>query len=77
MPLKPDPAPALAVARELDVAPARVLYVGDTSTDMQTATAAGMSAVGVLWGFRGADELREHGAPRLVSHPSELAALVA
>lgn len=73
---KPDPVGALAIARELGIQPGEFLYVGDTATDMQTAVRAGMIPVGVLWGFRTADELREHGARRLISHPAELVALL-
>ena len=73
-PRKPDPAPALDVAAALGVAPAEVAFVGDTRTDMQTAVAAGMQAVGVSWGFRDRAELEAHGAAVVVDTPSELAA---
>ena len=76
VPKKPDPAAALAIAAELDLDPAEVLYLGDTATDMHTARAAGMAAVGVLWGFRSADELRAAGARHLITHPGELAPLL-
>jgi len=76
LPRKPDPAPALEVARRLAVAPGEVVYLGDTSTDMETAVGAGMLAVGVLWGFRGADELRAAGARTLLQHPLELLAFL-
>jgi phosphoglycolate phosphatase len=76
LPRKPDPTVALAIAAELGVATSRCLYLGDTAIDMRTATAAGMYPVGVLWGFRGAEELREGGARRLVAHPSELLELL-
>lgn len=72
IPKKPDPTAALQIATELDLAPEHWLFVGDTSTDMQTAAAAGMTGVGVLWGFRGAEELQAHGASALISHPREL-----
>lgn len=71
-PLKPDPAGALAIARELDVEPKAWLYVGDTDVDMQTAKAAGMTALGALWGFRDERELRESGADHLIAHPREI-----
>ena len=45
---------------------------GDTSTDMRTAKAAGMYAVGVKWGFREAKELIESGANRLIDTPIEI-----
>ena len=76
VPKKPDPAAALAIAAELGLDPAEVLYLGDTATDMHTARAAGMAAVGVLWGFRTADELRAAGARHLITHPGELAPLL-
>lgn len=73
---KPDPAGALEVAARLGLDPAEILYVGDTGVDMRTGVAAGMDAVGVLWGFRGADELRRDGAWRLISRPDELLPLL-
>ena len=75
VPRKPDPAGALEIAESLGVLPHQCYFVGDTSTDMLTATAAGMIAVGVTWGFRSAEELRETGASLLVDTPAELAAL--
>ena len=75
VPVKPDPAGALAVAREMGVAPADFLYLGDTAVDMRCALAAGMHPVGALWGFRTAQELQESGAEALVQHPSELLGL--
>ncbi|NQT37910.1 MAG: HAD family hydrolase [Planctomycetes bacterium] len=73
---KPDPAGALEIARRFGHAPADVVFVGDTGTDMKTATAAGMYAVGVLWGFRGADELLRHGAKVLIEKPADLLEIV-
>lgn len=72
MPLKPDPAPALAMAESLDAPPEAIAFVGDTEVDMDTANAAGMVAVGALWGFRDGDELEAHGARHLLAHPREL-----
>jgi phosphoglycolate phosphatase len=39
---------------------------------MKTAHAAGMHAVGVLWGFRPEEELRASGAQYFVRHPQEI-----
>ncbi|MSR65081.1 MAG: HAD family hydrolase [Verrucomicrobiae bacterium] len=77
IPLKPDPTAALRIANELGVPPGEWLYLGDTNTDMRTARAAGMRAVGVLWGFRGREELLESGAEALVARPDEILHLVA
>lgn len=75
-PRKPDPAGALALVAQLALPLADLLYVGDSGIDMETAKRAGIFAVGVLWGFRPAGELRAHGADALISHPLELLALL-
>jgi phosphoglycolate phosphatase len=72
VPLKPDPTAALQIAQELAISPARWLYLGDTGIDMHTAHAAGMEAVGVLWGFRGRHELAESGAKHIIAKPEEV-----
>lgn len=72
MPIKPDPTAALQIAAELEIRPENFLYLGDTNTDMKTANAAGMYAVGVLWGFRAKDELMVSGAKAIVRHPCEI-----
>ncbi len=76
VPLKPDPAPALAIAADLGVSPGDCAFVGDTNVDMATARAAGMLAVGALWGFRTADELRRNGADTMIAAPADLLRLV-
>jgi phosphoglycolate phosphatase len=76
LPKKPDPAGAREIARRLAVAPAEVLYLGDTNTDMRTALAAGMFPVGALWGFRTADELTASGAQALVERPLDLLPMI-
>ena len=76
VPLKPDPAAALLITRELGVAPESVIFLGDTKVDMKTAVAAGMYPVGALWGFRSSAELLENGAAVLLSSPLELLDLI-
>jgi phosphoglycolate phosphatase len=46
--------------------------MGDSSIDMRTARAAGMFPLGVLWGFRGAEELIAAGAKLLVNEAISL-----
>ena len=67
---------ALEIADKLQIPPAEFLYLGDTNTDMQTASAAGMYAVGATWGFRPAQELLDSGAKTLIDHPGELLSLL-
>lgn len=76
IPRKPNPMGALEIAKEFGVAPNKILYLGDTNTDMQTACSAGMYPVGALWGFRKADELLENGAKTLIKKPLELIELL-
>ena len=77
VPKKPDPAGALEIAEALHLAPDHFIYLGDTGIDMKTASAAGMVPVGVLWGFRPADELRDQGARWLIEKPADLISLIA
>jgi phosphoglycolate phosphatase len=77
VPLKPDPRGALAIAADLEIAPREFAYLGDTAIDMQTATAAGMVAIGALWGFRDAAELEAGGARALLARPGDLLAALA
>lgn len=72
IPRKPDPFMALAAAEKLDLSPERIAFVGDTAVDMQTARAASMTPVGVLWGFRTEEELRDNGARVLLARPEQL-----
>ena len=72
IPKKPDTAGVLKIAALLDVRPEQFLYLGDTNTDMQTANAAGMFAVGALWGFRTAEELMQSGAKALIEKPLDV-----
>jgi len=49
--------------------------VGDTGTDMKTGKNACIYTIGVTWGFRGEDELRENGADVIVYSPAEILAI--
>jgi phosphoglycolate phosphatase len=71
-PRKPDPSAALAIAGAMGNPPGETIFIGDSGVDMQTAANAGMYGVGVLWGFRKAEELLLHGAKQLINHPREL-----
>jgi phosphoglycolate phosphatase len=76
MPAKPDPAASMQIAKELKIHAKNFIYLGDTDIDMQTANAAGMYAVGALWGFRTAQELKDNGAKVLVASPLQVLDLI-
>jgi phosphoglycolate phosphatase len=74
--LKPNPAAALEVASALHLQPHDFAYLGDTRTGMETALGAKMYPVGVLWGFRPAEELTKSGAAALIDHPLDFLRLL-
>ncbi len=76
IPIKPNPLSALAIADALNVDPANCLFVGDSEIDIETGIRAGMTSVGVLWGFRPRSILEGAGATILLSRPEELLELV-
>ena len=72
VPRKPDPTAARMIAKSFGIAEEECVYIGDSDTDMLTGNAAGMFTVGVTWGFRSREVLKEHGAHRLIDRPEEL-----
>ena len=73
---KPDPAAAIEAARKFGAEPAQCAYVGDAGVDMAFAKAAGMTAIGVEWGFRDRAELLAHGAEHLAADSAALRRLL-
>lgn len=76
VPIKPDPAAVFTIMDALHTVPARCCYAGDTATDMKCALNAGISPIGVLWGFRTKEELEANGAGALASTPEEMVRLI-
>ncbi len=72
VPLKPDPAPVLAILMQLSLSKADAAFVGDAAPDIRCGKAAGLCTVGVTWGFRSEEELRENGADYIVHRPEEI-----
>ena len=59
---KPHPEPLLLVAEKLGLAPAELLFVGDSRNDIQAAKAAGCSSIGLTYGYN-------YGEPISLSEP--------
>ena len=72
IPIKPDPTAVLQILSDLGVRPEECLYIGDTGTDMQTGKNAQLYTIGVLWGFRGLEELVNNGADMTIEKPTAL-----
>jgi phosphoglycolate phosphatase len=74
---KPHPAPLLHAAELLDVAPERIVYVGDDLRDVQAGFAAGMITVAAAYGYCGDDiPPRRWHANHVVDSPFELQQLL-
>lgn len=54
----------------------KVLYVGDSGVDMETARRACVDSCGVTWGFRSIKELKDHHADNIVNTPDEIIQVV-
>lgn len=72
-PLKPDPSLALDLCSRRGITAGRTVFVGDSGSDMQTGRNGHFLPLGVLWGFRSADELIQNGAAHLFHEPAQLA----
>ena len=72
-PSKPHPAMLEQAMTEAGATPATTLMIGDTSYDMAMARAAGVTAIGVAWGYHEPAELLGAGAHYVATHPSDIA----
>ena len=72
LPRKPDPHIALEMVKALGLSSDQVVFVGDSDIDMETAVRAGMTPVGVLWGYQAPERLISAGASTLLSSPRDL-----
>jgi phosphoglycolate phosphatase len=76
IPVKPAPQIMYDILKETGCKTSETLHVGDTATDMQLAHNAGVTPVGVLWGYRPLSELQDAGARYIIEHPLELLELL-
>lgn len=76
VPIKPAPDIVYDILRDTGVVKEATLYVGDSGVDMQTAKNADIVSVGVTWGFRSEEELRENEAVHVVHVASEIYAFL-
>ncbi len=76
MPTKPDPYSVKQIMKELGVQKDECLFLGDTNVDIFTAKNAGITSVGVLWGFRDRNELVQAGADYIAENPHAILQLI-
>lgn len=75
-PSKPHPSMLLAALDEAGVAAADAAMLGDTTYDVEMAHAAGVTAIGVGWGYHAPDALKQVGAVRILSDFAELSSVL-
>ncbi|MDE7182831.1 MAG: HAD-IA family hydrolase [Clostridia bacterium] len=75
-PLKPNPTSTFEVLKRLGVKKQECVFVGDGETDVQTAKAAGLRCISVLWGYRTREQLEVAGASEFCENFSELADMI-
>ena len=76
MPKKPDPTVLIEACLSIGVDPGECLFVGDTDVDMEAGLRAGLSPVGVGWGYQDETRLLKAGAVRVVHSSDELIELI-
>lgn len=74
-PLKPDPTLLHALMEKIGAEPETTLFVGDSDVDVLTGKNGGLTVCGVLWGFRGREELKDAGADWIIHSPDQLSAI--
>ncbi|MGV3627767.1 MAG: HAD-IA family hydrolase [Betaproteobacteria bacterium] len=70
--MKPHPAPLLAAATTINIAPQSCAYVGDDERDIQAGRAACMRTVAVRFGYLNGSSPDLWGADVIVSTPAEI-----
>ncbi len=75
-PGKPHPGMVLQAMAETGAAPQATVVIGDTSFDMEMARNAGVTALGVAWGYHPPEDLMAAGAGAVAGDVAALAALI-
>jgi phosphoglycolate phosphatase len=70
--IKSDLLNYLFAREQIKASAANVAMIGDRKFDILGAKAAGISAIGVLWGYGAGEELSEAGADRLIAAPRQI-----
>ena len=72
VPSKPDPTIAYEIIEHTGIAKEDTVYIGDSCVDMQTGKNAGITTVGVSWGFRPKAELESYNPDFIADDADEL-----
>ncbi len=73
---KPAPDSVLQTIKLLKSTPEKSVLIGDSEVDIQTAKNAGIKSIGVCWGFRSKQILKDNNADYIVETPEEIIRLI-
>lgn len=73
---KPDPRTVLDVIKHFGFEKDECIYIGDSDVDIKTARNANVKSIGVVWGFRGLEELKSEGADFLVQKSRDIVEII-
>lgn len=71
-PIKPHPESTYLALMALRLSKDECFFIGDSHVDMETGQQAQMETIGVEWGFRGYEELKQAEATYIISDPKEI-----
>jgi len=69
---KPSPEAVFSVVKAFGVNMQDCIYVGDSEVDIQTSKNAGIDFIGVSWGFKDKEFLKNNGAVNIIDYPLEI-----
>ena len=70
---KPHPEPIYLACKELNVLPARAIYIGDAERDMRAGNLAGLTTIACAYGYiEKTDDIKNWQADYIVESPNEL-----
>ena len=75
-PSKPHPGMIARAMAETGIGPERTVMIGDSTFDMEMAVAAGVTAIGVNWGFQPVARLLASGAHHILQNYADLPDLI-
>ena len=75
-PLKPDPFSVKEIIEKFGTGADQTVFIGDSGVDMQTAERAGVTSIGVTWGFRTEEELKQNGAKYIANAPCDILKII-
>ena len=76
IPVKPDPTALFELIDLLKTTKDKCIFVGDSDVDMMTANNGEIKKIGVLWGFRTIETLKENNADFVVETTKEILEII-